>query len=144
MRRFLTCFTVLIGLVLTSCATTKTEEIKPGTGMRFTVTGLTYDQVWGAATRAILRNYAILKQDQTRGMITVERTLERHFWREQVVVFIMPANIAAETYTVEVAIPPYMMTKMSTTNFQAVVVEDIKAELDMISDKEGYKKKLGV
>ena len=128
-------------LVLTSCVTT--EAIRPGSGTQFTISGLSYDQVWEAANRAVDRNYAIAKKDYTRGMIEVERKPEHHRWKENVVVFILPPTDAA-THTIEVAVPDYMKMKMTSKNFKAVVLEDIKAELDLINDKEGYKRKLGL
>lgn len=137
---------LIAGMMLTACVNTPTEEIRreSGHGTQFTISGMTYNQVWGAANRAIERNYAVAKRDQFHGVIEVERRPENHRWKEQVMVFITPADKEAPTYTVEVAVPEYMKTKMTSKNFEAVVLEDIKAELDMIPDKEGLKRKLGL
>lgn len=133
---------LLACLVITACA--DVEPVHPGTGTTLEKSGLNYDQVWDATSRSIERTYTITRTNKSRGELEVERASGPSLWKEGVTVYIAPVNGKKDTYSVEVVSHKAMKRGMTPDNFVQIVFESVKAELDLIDDREGLKRRLGV
>lgn len=144
MRQIIRGLSLLLSFSLVACVGVATESARPGNGVKFEKSGLSYDQVWDAANRSIARTYPIANTNKVEGRIVTERTTGSSYWREMVTVFIKPVDKKPNTYSVEVVSHNKMKNKMTPENFEIIVLESVKAELDLINNRDAIKKKLGI
>jgi len=122
-------FVILIGFILSSCATV--GGLRPGSGSTFEVQNHSYDQVWKAAVTAVTRSLTIVESDKNAGIIKAEKGAGVTTWGEVVGVFIYPADTNSRRFTVEVTSQKRSQLQITGQNWERTIIEGMKAELNL-------------
>lgn len=119
-----------LALLLSGCATASGLQPATGDSRSFVVEGKTYDEIWTAARKAVLRHLtAIVESDKVRGRLTAEQKAGLFTWGEVVGVFITPADMPSPRYTVEVVSQKRLRGQVSGQDWTPTILEAIKTEL---------------
>lgn len=70
---------VVVALLLLGCAGIDTPQPDAG-GMKFTVTGKTYDEIWKAANLVVSRQLTIVEANRDLGVIRAEKAVGLTTW----------------------------------------------------------------
>lgn len=118
-----------VGLVA-GCATA--AGLAPGGGRTLVVEGRTYDEIWNAATRVVLRTLtAIVESDKARGRLTAEQKPGLATSGEVVGVFISPADVPSPRYTVEVVSRKRARGQLTGQDWEPTIIEALRLELGL-------------
>ena len=115
---------VLVMLSLVACQSL--SDVKPGDGMKLTIDGRSYVDIWNAALLVADEHFEIREQDQARGVILAERTrtfMEAPSW---IGIFITPTASAVGRYTVEVVRRKWMTTNLNVQDWERKVLRDLE------------------
>lgn len=145
MRLLVRYYLVFLCLCLSACATSAGKSI-PGTGIKIEKSDTTFEDVWDAALRATSRSYPIISTDESRGTIEIKRGTGSVYWHDSLTVLIAPEQAKPDTYSVEVITYKRMENTMMPDTFAQIVLESIKAELDLINKDQRVRlrKRLGL
>lgn len=128
-------------LVWTVSACSSNADLAPGkSGLRTTVSGKTYEQVWDATIRGIqntsddrgldvARKPYITLQNKKEGRIEAEAGVSLWSWGELVGVYVTPPREAPQ-HTVEVQSLSKLKTNLTSKDWETQVLANIKKELN--------------
>jgi hypothetical protein len=121
--------TLLVALAVAACQTM--SSVKPGDGRKATITGKSYDQVWGASHKVAGEHFEIHEQDKARGVILGERTMSSWGAGAWVGTYITPPQPGASAYVVEVVRRKKLVTNAGEQDWEYKVLRDIYRELGL-------------
>jgi hypothetical protein len=132
-------------VILLAVACTTVDSLKPGVprgvyesgfmktteGLSLRVANRSYDEIWGAADKAITARLTVIDRNKERGTLRGSDADIMGFTRSYVGIFISPVQPRAEFYTVEVSKIMHMRTHVAFTgpDFEAELLRAIQAEV---------------
>jgi hypothetical protein len=112
------------------CATASRPQPATSEGRSFVVEARTYDEVWAASRKALLRHLdAIVESDKRLGRMTAERKPGLFTRGEVVRVLITPTSPIPRRYTVEVISEKRTGTLVTGREWGPTIIETMKTEL---------------
>ena len=107
------------------------SSVRPGDGRKVTITGKSYDEVWGAAQKVCNEHFEIREQDKTRGIIIGEREVHWSDAGAWVGTYIAPTTPGSSAYIVEVVRRKKVVTNVNVRDWEYKVLRDIYRELGL-------------
>jgi len=124
---------IIVALFFLTSACATVGSLQPGSGgLTVEVRNKSYDEVWMASVSAMSNDdLSIVESDKSSGAIKSEAGVGLTTWGEVVGLFIRPTTPSAELYTVEVVSKKRMQTQITGSDWEPIVINNVKKELDI-------------